>query len=101
MGLISAMAAKRKRVLDFISKEENWTKVKSSNIEKVAFFPDDEGAKKEDHLSGYMFVTFKKGTMYGYYGVTYKLFKEAISAESVGKFFQANIKDVYPTVKMS
>ena len=40
-------------------------------------------------------VTFKKGRSYTYEGVPQAEYDNLVSAQSVGKYFAANIKNVY------
>ena len=40
-------------------------------------------------------VEFNSGSVYQYYGVEEEVFEAMINAGSVGKFFNANVKDVY------
>ena len=63
----------------------------SSNIELVEYDPEIKALK----------VTFLRGGgTYLYEKVPAKTFGELISADSVGKYFQANVKDKFPTVRM-
>src|SRR3954468_7369322 len=59
--------------------------VKSSTIQEVDFIPADGSG-------GTLVVVFNSGLAYEYVGVLYKTFKQMIKAESVGKFFDANVK---------
>lgn len=64
-------------------------KVKSSNIESVAF-----GNKS-------IYVNFKNGTSYGYEGASLNDYEEFKKAESVGKHFHSHIRNAgYEVVKL-
>jgi hypothetical protein len=54
-----------------------------------------------EYEAGVIFVTFKNRSRYSYEGVPEKLYEELVKAESVGKFFNTNIKNVYPFKKVS
>lgn len=58
--------------------------VESSNLEAVGF--------REDTLV----VKFKKGAVYSYNGVDRSVFEDLLNAESVGKFFNANVRKAFP-----
>ncbi len=64
-----------------------WQDVTSSNIKRVAF--TEEG---EDHTGATLFIEFKSGGLYAYHGCSRSMFDSLVSASSVGKFFDANIK---------
>jgi hypothetical protein len=64
-------------------------KVKSSLITAVDY---DESTKR-------LVVEFKNGGTYVYGSVPPELYKDMIYSESVGKFFSANIKGVFPFEK--
>lgn len=61
----------------------------SSQIESVGFW----GEK--------LFVKFLRGGLYGYDGVPEEVFNDLLNAESKGKFFSANIKNVFPYKKLA
>lgn len=70
-----------------------WQAVKSSQIAKLGYEPEAE------YPLGIWFQPNKKqvaagqqGSVYEYANVTPELFAAFLSAESVGKFFEANIK---------
>jgi hypothetical protein len=67
-------------------------KVDSSNVSAVGFDPGkgDEGV---------LAVEFKNGTTYLYHHVPRSLFEELRTAESVGKFFGAHVRDKFKTEK--
>ena len=46
-------------------------------------------------------IVFTSGNIFDYYDVEKIVFEEFIKAESVGKFFHANIKDKYQFEKVS
>jgi len=45
-------------------------------------------------------VEFTRGNLYNYYKVPEVVFNELIAAESIGKYFNTNIKNVYETEKV-
>lgn len=59
--------------------------VRSSNIHEVTFTP-------QDHSEGILTVVFHSGATYCYDKVPYRMYKQMVVAESVGKYFEANIK---------
>jgi hypothetical protein len=60
--------------------------VSSSNLVSVGY----------DEVSQTLEVEFMRGTIYRYFGVPKVLHESLIAASSVGKFFNANIRDVFP-----
>ena len=66
-------------------------KVKSSNIESVAFDPSTEElqVKFKPHKEG------EPGRVYSYAAVPYDKYREFLNAESVGKHFQTFIRANY------
>lgn len=76
-----------------ISDKSNWTEVQSSNIESVLFI-------KGNRSNGRLFVKFKNNTTYFYEEVPKILVKSMLKSESVGKFFNANIKNNYACYKI-
>ena len=66
-------------------------KVESSTIDEIYY----------NLLERKLIVTFKNGSKYQYDGVSEDVFKELISAESVCKYFTANIRNKYTTTKLS
>jgi len=64
-------------------------KIKSSNIKKADY---DEEYKV-------LAITFKKDVVYDYFDVHHETIDEMLKAESVGKFFHANIKNNYECKK--
>ncbi len=63
--------------------------IKSSNIKKAEY----------DSEHRVLAVTFKNDTVYDYFDVHQETIEELIKAESVGKFFHANIKNNYECKK--
>jgi hypothetical protein len=61
----------------------NWHNVKSSNLKAVAYFEGD------------VYVEFLTGSKYQYKDVPHHLFEELLAAESIGKFYIANIKRLH------
>jgi len=64
--------------------------VSSSNLQSVGFDPD----------SSTLEIEFKGGAVYQYQGVPQAEFDAFMNASSLGKYFHANIKDRYATVKL-
>lgn len=62
------------------------TPVSSSNLASVGY---DEGPQTLE-------VQFNRGTVYQYFGVPKVLYELLMVASSVGQFFNANIRDVFP-----
>jgi len=52
------------------------------------------------HRGNVMAVEFKSGALYHYRGVPFELFREAMTAPSVGKFLQAKIIDQFECEKI-
>ena len=63
----------------------NRTPVKSSNINSVGY----------DEVTKTMEVEFSSGIVYQYDSVGLAVYKDLISADSVGKYFNKNIKNSY------
>lgn len=61
----------------------------SSNISQIDFDP----------FMGTMTIGFTNNSIYEYYGVPLELYKELIESESVGRFFQKNIKHNFDFAK--
>ena len=49
-----------------------------------------------DEASKTLEVEFTSGGVYEYYGVPAEAYKELLAASSHGRYFLANIRDVYP-----
>ena len=64
--------------------------VESSNIKAVGYRVETKQ----------LLVQFKADTLYSYDGVEADTFEALLNAESVGKYFNANIKDRYTTTKV-
>jgi len=64
------------------------TPVKSSNIASVGY------------KDGKMQVQFKGGGLYSYNNVPESVFSDMKAAGSVGKYFHAKVKGVYPFTKI-
>jgi len=67
------------------------TPVTSSNIAAVGY----------DRTSRTLEVEFHNGTRYQYDDVDEDVYQDLMGAESVGKFFNANVKDLYTTTKLN
>lgn len=64
--------------------------VESSNLRSVGY----------DEFLLVLEVEFKNGAVYRYYGVPAEVHDELINAESVGKYFNANVKSKYNFLKV-
>lgn len=64
--------------------------VKSSTITHVGYDAD----------TAVLTVRFRSGGVYAYSGVPEQAHKDLMASESVGKHFQANVRDKYPTAKV-
>jgi hypothetical protein len=60
-------------------------KVTSSNIDSIGY----------DSATKTLKVIFKNGHIYDYYGVSDQVHEALMSAESIGKFFNTNIRNSY------
>lgn len=49
-----------------------------------------------DYENGYLTVNFRDGTSYIYKNVPQSVYDELLSANSVGGYFNAHIRDQYP-----
>lgn len=64
--------------------------VESSNLRSVEY----------DEFLLVLEIEFKSGAVYRYYGVPSEVHDEIINAESVGKYFNANVKSKYNFLKV-
>ncbi|MGQ3284179.1 KTSC domain-containing protein [Bosea sp. (in: a-proteobacteria)] len=64
--------------------------VTSSNLASVGYEPETETLE----------IEFIKSGVYQYYNVPAFMYERMMSADSVGKFFNAEIKNVYAESKM-
>jgi hypothetical protein len=64
-----------------------WVQVSSTHIASVGYAKGDQLLR----------VNFMSGGEYEYVDVPFQVFKDLVQAESVGKYFNANIKDKYVT----
>ena len=64
--------------------------VESSNLRSVGY----------DEFLLVLEIEFKSGAVYRYYGVPAEVHDELINAESVGKYFNANVKSKYNFLKV-
>ena len=64
--------------------------VSSSNIAAVGYDPDSETLE----------VEFKTSGIYQYFNVPAFMFERLVAADSVGKFFNAEIRDAYPCARL-
>jgi hypothetical protein len=80
-------------------------KVTSSQIERVAWVNTERSNAlgwNEDENDEYcwLIVEFKGGARYIYRGVPELTKSSLVAAPSVGRFFAANVKDLYPAYKL-
>lgn len=68
----------------------NYVSVESSNVAKVGYIPE----KEELH------VIFKSDSHYSYEKVPVEVYNNLIKAESVGKYFNENVKKNYQFSKV-
>ena len=68
----------------------------SSNISEAGFVAD----KKKKVVSGKLYVKFSNGTFYMYNDVPETVANGFFEAESAGKFFFANIRNKFKTVRL-
>ena len=64
--------------------------VESSNLRSVGY----------DEFLLVLEIEFKSGAVYRYYGVPSEVHDELINSESVGKYFNANVKSKYNFLKV-
>ena len=64
--------------------------VESSNLRSIGY----------DEFLFVLEIEFKSGAVYRYYGVPSEVHDELINAESVGKYFNANVKSKYNFLKV-
>lgn len=62
--------------------------------------PQSSNIAVVEHEGSTLYITFKNKSRYSYEGVTERLYEELIKAESVGKFFNKNVKGVFPFKKV-
>lgn len=70
-----------------VEKDLYWHSTKSSFVDAIAY----------DHENNDLYVTLSHGS-YVYNNVPRVVFEEFLLAGSKGKYFNANIKDVYPFI---
>lgn len=63
--------------------------------------PQSSNIAVVEHEGQILYVTFKNRSKYSYEGVTENLYEQLVNAESVGKFFNKNVKGVFPFKKVS
>ncbi len=68
---------------------EGFQRVTSSNLEAVAYFPPEQVNGENE---GSVQVIFKNGHRWKYSKVPREVFEQMLAAESVGKFYNAEIK---------
>lgn len=70
-------------------KDLEFINVDSSNIEKIAWKPNE------------LYVQYKSGSLYKYDGVTHGVWKGLVKAESKGRFMNSVIKESYKYTKVN
>lgn len=66
----------------------NMTPVNSSNLSSVGY------------ENGILYVRFNSGTLYCYFDVPVYVYQELMAADSHGKYFATNIRNVYRYQKL-
>ncbi len=74
--------------------------VKSSTIGQIGFEENTTMSLGSKPIN-IMRIVFISGNIFDYYGIDQKVFQEFVKAESIGKFFHANIKDKYQYEKVN
>lgn len=74
--------------------------VKSKTVTQIGFEENTTMSLGSKPIN-IMRIIFTSGNIFDYYGVDQKVFEEFVKAESVGKFFHANIKNKYQYEKVS
>lgn len=74
--------------------------VKSKTVTQIGFEENTQMSLGSKPIN-IMRIIFTSGNIFDYYGIDQKVFEEFVKAESVGKFFHANIKDKYQYEKVS
>lgn len=69
---------------------EEWNDVKSSHISHIGY----------NHEEQTLSVKFHTGPVYVYAGVHPVVFKEFLAAESPGKYFQSNVRNIFETKRI-
>ncbi len=62
----------------------------SSQVNKMRYFPDDKALE----------IVFKNNKTYRYLGVPETVYEGAITAESVGKYINAHVKNEFPYLQL-
>lgn len=73
-----------------MTKDIEFVKVESSNIEQVGY----------DNEDSVLFVEYKGGARYSYSKVPQKIYVQLLEAESVGRFMNEEIKGTYDCEKL-
>lgn len=68
-----------------------WQKVTSSNVDEVAYDPENK----------LLYVRFTNKSIYSYDGVSQEVFDGLLTAESVGKYLNANVKPAFTHKKIA
>lgn len=68
--------------------------VKSSNIQQIGFEEKSKISLSQKPFSR-LRIMFSNGLIYDYYNVSKEVYNSFLKAESIGKYFHANIKEKY------
>ena len=74
--------------------------VKSSTITQIGLLENTKMSLGSQSIN-ILRIVFTSGNIFDYYGIDKTVFEEFVKAESIGKFFHANIKDKYQYEKVS
>jgi len=75
----------------FDEKIETYSPLDSSFIVKMSWFPD----------GNILMLTFATGSIWAYYDVPYEVYSGFCKAMSYGKYFNANIRNVYVSQRVN
>lgn len=73
------------------TQEFNWKKVKSSQIDAVTFVVKEQA----------LYIRFIKGAIWKYTPFSFQEYGELINAESVGRYFHSEIKNIKEAKRIS
>ena len=77
-----------------------YVNVRSNTIDQIAFEEGTQMALGARPIN-IMRIVFTSGNIFDYYGVDKLVYNEFVKAESIGKFFHANIKNIYQYEKVN
>lgn len=76
----------------------NLISVKSSNISQIGW--EEKSLALNQKPIPTLRIVFNTGMIYDYYNVSKEIYEAMLKAESIGKYFWANIKDKYDFEKV-